>query len=266
MPYALDLNSSWAKWERAKTHVDQLRREIEQAGKPDPRRIDLIRNYDRRERAVICRIKRVIKIRDHWPLVLGDAVHDLRGALDHLAWQLAVRALDGSVPTDKQAKTIQFPVAEKSEHWGKRNNRFLTYMLQDDIDRLEPFQPFKTRAQGLPALIAASNTDKHRAIHVVLNVTQGVFFQNPSNLYRDCKPRVGLDRAGNKTTMVVTFQPVPSRNNEVIRYFVEPTGPHPDVETQNHLTGFIAFGDNRWDLLTFLTESVTGVGAILKEF
>jgi len=45
-----------------------------------------------------------------WGLVLGDAIHNLRSALDHLAWQLVIA--NGGTPHDGMGGT-QFPVVEK---------------------------------------------------------------------------------------------------------------------------------------------------------
>lgn len=43
--------------------------------------------------------------------VIGDILHNLRSALDCLAWQLAITHL-GREPTDKEAGIIYFPLAD----------------------------------------------------------------------------------------------------------------------------------------------------------
>lgn len=42
-----------------------------------------------------------------WALIIGDCVHNLRSALDHLAWQLVILA--GNTPTEQ----TQFPISPK---------------------------------------------------------------------------------------------------------------------------------------------------------
>ncbi|MGH7861577.1 MAG: hypothetical protein ACREOS_04985, partial [Candidatus Dormibacteraceae bacterium] len=96
MGYVIDLSSSWAKVERAKVHIDQLRTEVG----PQPHNIPLRHEFDSEDRAIVWRVKSVKEAID-WPLLIGDAVHNLRGALDHLAWQLAIKSLGGVEPTDQ---------------------------------------------------------------------------------------------------------------------------------------------------------------------
>src|SRR5258708_3115833 len=102
------LAGCWAKLAHAIEHINTLRAEIEEAGTPDPTSIPLRRAYEAADGAVVYRIERVIKVSERWPLIVGDAIHDLRSALDHLMWQLAIVHL-GRVPTAKEAPNIQFP-------------------------------------------------------------------------------------------------------------------------------------------------------------
>ena|ERR1700675_3810178 len=78
MAYALDLASAWAKLDRASVHIDELRAEIAEGG-GDPNNIPLRHEYDDKERAVIWRVERVMEIRDDWPLIVGDAIHNPEG-------------------------------------------------------------------------------------------------------------------------------------------------------------------------------------------
>jgi hypothetical protein len=100
-----------AKLAHAIEHTNVLKAEIEEAGAPDPTAIPLRRAYEAADGAVVYRIDRMIKIPEHWPLIAGDAIHDLRSALDHLMWQLAIVHL-GRMPTAKEAPNIQFRKCE----------------------------------------------------------------------------------------------------------------------------------------------------------
>src|SRR5947199_5076580 len=48
-------------------------------------------------------------IPDTFPLLIGDAVHNIRSALDHLVWQLVEAT--GDIPTNKNS----FPIHEEFE-------------------------------------------------------------------------------------------------------------------------------------------------------
>jgi hypothetical protein len=169
MAYVLDLSGCWAKQKRAVVHIDQLRAEILKAGAGDPKTIPLRREYDSQDRAVVYRIERVIEIADHWPLLVGDAIHNLRSALDHLAWQLALRFFNGSTPPDTVIRHIQFPIVSDRTTWPGHIHR--KYMIPDDVKPIEPYEPYHPREPGklhpLEALVTLSNIDKHRLLHIV---------------------------------------------------------------------------------------------------
>src|ERR1700733_2567887 len=95
----------WAKLDHAITHINLLRTEIEKASAPYHDLISLRRKYEADQGAVVYHIDRVIQIGDDRPLIFGDAIHDLRGALDHLMWQLAIASL-GRTPTRLEARNI----------------------------------------------------------------------------------------------------------------------------------------------------------------
>jgi len=65
---------------------------------------------------VVYRIDRVMQIRDHWPLIVGDAVHDLRSALDHLMWQLAIVYL-GRQPKKTEARDIRVRLFDRYQYF-----------------------------------------------------------------------------------------------------------------------------------------------------
>ena len=111
MPYNVDLTGAWAKLRRCEALVNALRKEVWEAGSPDPYVIPLRRRYDAAGRAVVFEIDRVITISDDWTLMLGDALHNLRSAINHLAWQLALRHSRGVVPVDRSViRAIQYPI------------------------------------------------------------------------------------------------------------------------------------------------------------
>jgi len=69
-------------------------------------------------------------------LTIGDAVHNLRSALDNLAWTLAHRNGPPANP-----KSIYFPVCEKSSAWTKAKKDLVT-VPSVALDRIATFQPF----------------------------------------------------------------------------------------------------------------------------
>ncbi len=101
---------------------------------------------------------------DEWSAIFGDAVHNLRAALDVLCWHLA--HLDGGVPAN--ARSIAFPVVSDASKWPDAQRR-LSSMPPELLGRIEQAQPFAdpTRAPSkglhvLEALTELDNWHKHR--------------------------------------------------------------------------------------------------------
>lgn len=96
-------------------------------------------------------------------VIVGDLVHNLRSALDHLAWQLVLA--NGKTPTG----STQFPIfsqqpASDSElrRWSAR----VKGMSPEVVEQIAAIQPYtvgdNARAYGLAILNAFSNGDKHK--------------------------------------------------------------------------------------------------------
>lgn len=113
----------------------------------DRRRIDILLNV--REKAPL----------ENVALVIGDAVHNLRSALDNLVWTLA----NFSGPP-QNPKAIQFPVSEKGAGW-RQARKDLATVPAEALDRIERFQPFTFDAKEecfLWHLHKLDIADKHR--------------------------------------------------------------------------------------------------------
>lgn len=278
MTAALDLSGPWAKLERANAHVETLRAKIGLAGHPDPKVIPLRRKYEPEYRAVVYRIERVIQVGDDWGLIVGDAIHNMRSALDHLAWALAVRHFGGVEPTSKNIiKDIQFPVLSKADEWP--THRFLKHMDPADVDKLERYQPFKYTSAGrfmmklqrpgaiecpLEALSELSNSDKHRVIQVLYVLPEAAHFTPPPiGAFTDCRPV--LNAHGTLDLRVNPPTKSPRIGDEVLRLSVVPEGPNPDVDLRAHISGYVAVREH-WDVFDALDTLSAVVSDILSGF
>lgn len=121
-------------------------------------------------------------------LILGDALHNLRGVLDHLFWALVSRR--GS-PDWEETRAISFPIAKKHETFMDRaeiksfrrrpkgtprsawhpdppgQNR-ITYQERLTIQRHQPYQRKHPTTHPLAVLRDLNDRDKHQAFHPVL--------------------------------------------------------------------------------------------------
>lgn len=239
------LRSSWLKLDRAKAHVDDLRAEVMEATEGHPERVGLGRRYDSDHQAVLVYVKSLPEIRNSYGILVGDAIHNFRCALDHLWWALAVRNL-GREPTEDEAKDIQFPIL--SGERGRRawdSHRFLKHVHSDAAKAAKPMQPFSSdplpggTINRLQMLSELSNIDKHRFVHVAVTAPKQITF-TPPTIFNDCLPRMVKDASG-QDVMLISHHNFPNGpevvvGDVILRMFVIPDGPNPDVELEADFT------------------------------
>lgn len=106
----------------------------------------------------------------------GDAVYNLRSALDHLAWQLVIN--NGNQPDERTA----FPISESPDYWNRWWKAKTEGMSDPAVALIKCYQPcFQTHHYlGLWAswLEGLSNIDKHRHLHVTLSAANGGLFSH----------------------------------------------------------------------------------------
>jgi hypothetical protein len=123
-----------------------------------------------RERSEYVFLGEVTKPTAYLSVIIGEVVHDMRSALDHLAWQLAL--LTTPTPYD----LTQFPIALTPGEFGrKRGQEMIQDLLPKHRALIETFQPYhrvdRSDAFGPPALRDLrflSNTDKHRLLNATI--------------------------------------------------------------------------------------------------
>lgn len=102
----------------------------------------------------------------HWSCLLGDGVHNLRSALDVLAWQMC--HLDGAEPANPTK--VYFPARRTSagKKWSEQAKP-LASMPQDFLDRMEAVQGWSqsshhVRGRALELVHELDLEDKHRSL------------------------------------------------------------------------------------------------------
>jgi hypothetical protein len=112
-------------------------------------------------------------IPEHFSLILGDAVQNMRAALDYLIYQLA--KLDD--PGVDHEKITMFPVFSDPGEFRRNGVRRIRMLSPDHQARIEALQPYKrgNRAARHPLarLIDLSDHDKHRLLVATAHRTFG---------------------------------------------------------------------------------------------
>src|SRR5665213_558109 len=145
-------DSAWIKWGWAVRHAQQLQREIvafmEQL---DPDALGISYEYDAKRHGFPVVITEIPQLPVTCSALLGDAVHNFRSALDHIAWAMVDRGRTPLHTLSEGAKRgIVFPlcdhkVARNSKDtsgWVKSHKRNLPGVCRADLALVRAFQPY----------------------------------------------------------------------------------------------------------------------------
>src|SRR5262245_13907632 len=106
---ALDLGSVNAKIARAEEHIGVLENEIDAWLKGDPYKVEVKADVDRTLRFVANEVHHPNATR--WSLLIGDSIHCLRGALDHLVYAIALKQRQGPI-TESESTRLAFHIID----------------------------------------------------------------------------------------------------------------------------------------------------------
>lgn len=106
-------------------------------------------------------------------LVIGDAVHNLRSALDLLAWQLV--EANGGTPT----RWTSFPIADSPNEFESGGPNKIKGASEEAVELLRRVRPYKGGYDALWRLHRLDATDKHRILLTVGTSHQATEFVYP---------------------------------------------------------------------------------------
>jgi hypothetical protein len=94
-------------------------------------------------------------------VLIGDVLHNMRSALDHLAWQLVL--LNGSQP----GRATAFPILDSPADYQRAAPRMLAGIAPSHAAEIKSVPPFNSpfgSADVLSVVRDLSNSDKHRVL------------------------------------------------------------------------------------------------------
>src|SRR6185437_12800812 len=125
------LEEARLKFSHGKEHLEALNREFDRFYADETNGVDC--EYDSERSKYVARFKIFRSIPQHsWGLLLGDSVHNVRSALDYIAWRLA-----GSDPSD--LRTL-FPICISPAKFHSQRYRFKR-IHPDAVAEIESMQP-----------------------------------------------------------------------------------------------------------------------------
>ncbi len=186
----------------------------------------------------------------YWSLVAGDAVHNLRGALDHLMWQVAILDRGGGVPEDR----TQFPIVDDPAHLtGWPASVTMNQLTEPHRTLVAGYQPYNAGdlkdVHPLAILRELSNQDKHRVLAILSLL--GDCYVDPTT--RDCvieegRPHIGVEL---------------KKGAEVVHIRTRAIGPNPELDVKLYVLPEITIGEDvpLIPLLDIIQACITGITA-----
>ena len=193
MAFTASLRSCWTKLSRARSHRESLVAQITGHFSVPSNRPTLIAELDSADACHIFRVASVPPIahlQETVAVMIGDAVHNLRSALDHLVFQLASVSTNGQL---RYPQRVQFPIGNTATQYATQQQNYLSevnQVYQSVIDSYQPYQGIAGRPDSwsgpyihqLSLLQHLSNWDKHRLLNTVLIIPGGAEFAFPPGI------------------------------------------------------------------------------------
>ena len=202
----IDFSGSTAKIARADSQIEDLSREMQIFCGNIQESIVCERDGEADEKRWTYRGDNPI-VPISWSVRTGEILYNLRSALDHLVWRLVLD--NGETPTINN----QFPIVDDESKWTGSCQRRLKGVAdrhKQAIMSLQPFNPalaLRTDrgigpfdAQTFCVLRNLSNVDKHRNLHLIIAVTDGIgpieFGENQPPRRTSARPLTGKGQTG----------------------------------------------------------------------
>jgi hypothetical protein len=162
----VDLSGVWAKIGRGKEHAYTVQDEVARWMDERPYALTTKGNADFTRLALVINVLKLADLQ-RWTLIIGDAVNNLRSALDHLVYAIGIYESGQNPPPNE--KRLAFPICDKPEDFPGAAERIKT--LSSDVrTAIESVQPYKRPHPTLPGLLSMlrdfNNTDKHKLLHL----------------------------------------------------------------------------------------------------
>ncbi|WP_348267729.1 hypothetical protein P8936_00450 [Edaphobacter paludis] len=113
------------------------------------------------------KIQSVPKLPFNIVTMAGDVVHNLRTALDHLAYHLVAVGMECApvLPlTDAEMRQIAFPIAETLKQYEADKPKRVKGMLPEAVEAIDRCKPYKGGNDELWRIHELDNIDKHRTL------------------------------------------------------------------------------------------------------
>jgi hypothetical protein len=162
------LASVRAKIDRAKHHLRDIDATLTiLLGTETNTRVQLVHKFDRERKQLIVNLAKCAPTDPALPLMIGDCVHNLRSALDHLVYRLA---LENRASPSAASKTF-FPIYLKKTTFDKRVEKLVKPFIDStafaEIEKCQPYSAYDVPEEADIWILSQLDIfDKHRLLVV----------------------------------------------------------------------------------------------------
>jgi hypothetical protein len=211
-----NLDSVEAKLQRADQHIQSLQDEIAPWMAKASYIISPQVNADSTRYSLVAHLVGDKPPLQRWTLIAGDSLHNLRCALDHLVYAIAVHE-SGTVPPPDENK-LMFPITDTSAKFRESSQRIRS-LSAPVRQAIEEVQPYNRPHPDLPPLLGVlrdlENIDKHRLLQMAYAAISeaeieiaGV--QSPAVRHAETIPYAGEIKNGTEVFAIVFDAPNPN--------------------------------------------------------
>ena len=230
-----------AKIDRSEQHVQLLNREVERFFVNRERGpVGVRHEIDPEGETWRIVVAQVDDVPVYFGSIIGDAVHNLRAALDQLVFELAFIDTRGM-----EVETTGFPASKTLDNfrgsWVQK--RLLAGLTLKHRTMIKRFQPYRVRQipgrhHLLTFLDDLSNDDKHRLTQPVLLAPEGMTFTFPPH-YQGHNCHIATESFEVRNVIGWPLQ----ANTELMRAPLAITGPNPEMPVDCDFSVAIGFRD-----------------------
>ncbi|HEY6731546.1 MAG TPA: hypothetical protein VI039_11025 [Solirubrobacterales bacterium] len=240
------LGGVYAKINRAEAHLNALDQKWREYLRAKPRPYEFPIHVDPHSGDHTIYAEIVKPPPDTLSIIVGDVLHNLRSALDHMAWAFVERA--GGKPGNHTA----FPICDTEKQWlDQVVRRRRSRDRRSPLEGIEPdtpiwkfvkaIQPYEgaVYADAMTTLRQLSNADKHRRLLI-------------SGMFPDPDDFAAIIRSSPEAVLreqkIFLGPNEPMKDGDKVAYLnFDPAKPDPELRVEGDLAFGIAFSDGRWD-------------------
>lgn len=183
-----------------------------------------------------------------WGVITGDVIHNLRAALDHSVFALAVH--NQLKPRPQNEHLLAFPIANSAGEW-KDSARRIQGISEAAVIALRNAQPYVTGSKNLARLARLSNEDKHR--NVTIAAVAPKEFDIPLK-----------ELVGRLLSLTVPARPVADFDTPLLDFALEKPNPNWRPRFRSTVNIVVLDGDEWFDVQDWLAECAGEVAQVVR--